>query len=77
MVPYLFGQEKKNPQKNHDTYLDGFCSFKGLLRRNADFSLPKDLLNEVGDVSPSDGYMFDAATDHIAFSLCTKQFIPQ
>ena len=62
----------RNYDPKQSVYLDGFGSFKGLFRRNANFSLPEDLLNEVGDVSTSYRYMLDAAANHIAFSLCTK-----
>lgn len=54
------------------TNLNSFGRFQRLLRRDPHLALPQQLLDEVGDVSPGDGDVLDAAADDIAFSLDRK-----
>ena len=65
-------ERKERVRKKEDTlvYLDGFGSLQGLFRWNASLPLSQQLLDEVGDVSPGNGDVFDAAAYHIALRLC-------
>lgn len=54
------------------TNLNSFGCLQRLLRRNPHLTLPQQLLNEVGDVSPGDRDVFDAAADNVAFSLRSR-----
>lgn len=55
------------------TNLNSFGRFQRLLRRDPHLALPQQLLDEVGDVSPGDRDVFDAAADNVAFSLESKR----
>lgn len=56
-------------KKKTEVHLDSFGRLQRLLRRNPHLPLSEQLLGEVGDVSPSDGDVFDAAADDVTFSL--------
>ena len=48
---------------------DLFSRFQGLFRGNPHLSLAQQLLDEVGDVTASDGNVLDTAADDVTFSL--------
>lgn len=55
-----------------ETDLDSFGGLQGLLWRDSHLSFSQQLLDEVCDVSTSDGNVLYAATDDITFSLEAK-----
>ena len=57
------------------TDLDGLGSLQRLLWRNSHFTITKQLLDEVGDISASNGNVLDAAANDIALSLDKKENI--
>lgn len=56
------------------TYLDGFCSFQRLLRRNSNFAFTKQALNEVSNIAAGNRNVFDTRTDYVAFGLKWQRF---